>query len=148
MHWLHAMLYTLNEAHLPFYLFPDYCDHNNLELANIFKAWEVEYWREGGHRIRPTDPIPVVVKDVLKGKKNEEIKAEKPANQAKLEPKKEEKRGGTKRKARDEIDDEKPATRARTHQKKAKEGASKSAKNPSASRPTTRRTRAGYRWCR
>ncbi|KAF8210799.1 hypothetical protein K438DRAFT_1752568 [Mycena galopus ATCC 62051] len=65
----------------------------------------------GGRRDRPshfppTDPIPVVVKDVLKGNKNEEIKAEKPAKRAKLEPKKEQKRGGTKRKAHDEIDDE------------------------------------------
>ncbi|KAF8160094.1 hypothetical protein K438DRAFT_1776633 [Mycena galopus ATCC 62051] len=98
----------------------------------------------------PTDPIPVVVKDVLKCKKNEEIKAEKPAKRAKLEPKKERKRGGTrrgttKRKAHNEIDDEKPAKRARTHQKKAQEGPSKSAKNPPTSRPTTRRTGAGKR---
>ncbi|KAF8155106.1 hypothetical protein K438DRAFT_1777814 [Mycena galopus ATCC 62051] len=98
----------------------------------------------------PTDPIPVVVKDVLKRKKNEEIKAEKPAKQAKPEPKKEQKRGGrrrgaTKRKAHDEIDDEKPAKPARTHQKKAQEGPSKSAKNPPASRPTTRCTGAGKR---
>ncbi|KAJ6499835.1 hypothetical protein DFH09DRAFT_1102906 [Mycena vulgaris] len=34
------MLYTLNEVHLPFYLFPNYPDHNNPELANIFKSWE------------------------------------------------------------------------------------------------------------
>ncbi|KAF8200457.1 hypothetical protein K438DRAFT_1758683 [Mycena galopus ATCC 62051] len=98
----------------------------------------------------PTDPIPVVVKDVLKCKKNEEIKAEKPAKRAKPEPKKERKRGGTrrgatKRKAHDEIDDEKPAKRARTHQKKAQEGPSKNAKNPPVSRPTTRRTGAGKR---
>ncbi|KAF8169604.1 hypothetical protein K438DRAFT_1774188 [Mycena galopus ATCC 62051] len=93
----------------------------------------------------PTEAIPVVVKGVLKRKKNEKIKAEKPAKRAKPKPKKEQKRGGTrrgatKRKAHDEIDDEKPAKRARTHQKKAQEGPSKSAKNPPASRPTTRRT--------
>ncbi|KAF8145145.1 hypothetical protein K438DRAFT_1782180 [Mycena galopus ATCC 62051] len=97
-----------------------------------------------------SNPILVVVKGVLKRKKNEEIKAEKPAKRAKPEPKKERKRGGTrrgatKRKAHDEIDDEKPTKRARTHQKKAQEGPSKSAKNPPASRPTTRRTGAGKR---
>ncbi|KAF8207932.1 hypothetical protein K438DRAFT_1755326 [Mycena galopus ATCC 62051] len=97
-----------------------------------------------------SNPIPVVVKGVLKRKKNEEIKAEKPAKRAKPEPKKERKRGATrrgatKRKAHDEIDDEKPTKGARTHQKKAQEGPSKSAKNPPASRPTTRRTGAGKR---
>ncbi|KAJ6521550.1 hypothetical protein DFH09DRAFT_1097695 [Mycena vulgaris] len=34
------MLHTLNEAHLPFYLFPNYPDHNNPELATVFKSWE------------------------------------------------------------------------------------------------------------
>ncbi|KAJ6533867.1 hypothetical protein DFH09DRAFT_1092242 [Mycena vulgaris] len=34
------MLFTLNEAHLPFYLFPNYPDHNNPELATVFKSWE------------------------------------------------------------------------------------------------------------
>ncbi|KAJ6563259.1 hypothetical protein DFH09DRAFT_1082319 [Mycena vulgaris] len=32
--------YTLNEVDLPFYLFPNYPDHNNPELVNIFKSWE------------------------------------------------------------------------------------------------------------
>ncbi|KAJ7925728.1 hypothetical protein B0H13DRAFT_1862810 [Mycena leptocephala] len=32
------MLYTFNEVHLPFYLFPGYPDYNDPELANVFKA--------------------------------------------------------------------------------------------------------------
>jgi hypothetical protein len=36
MNWIH----TLNQVHLPFYLFPDYPDHDNPELANIFIVWK------------------------------------------------------------------------------------------------------------
>ncbi|KAJ6463869.1 hypothetical protein DFH09DRAFT_1113247 [Mycena vulgaris] len=88
----------------------------------------------------PTDPLPVVVKDAFKRKENEKNEAEKPAKRAKLEPKMEQKGGGTKRKRDDEIDDEKPAKRVKTHQRKAQEGTSKSAKKQPLSRPTTRRT--------
>ncbi|KAJ6533877.1 hypothetical protein DFH09DRAFT_1092255 [Mycena vulgaris] len=86
------------------------------------------------------DPLPVVVKDAFKRKENEKIEAEKPAKRAKLEPKMEQKGGGTKRKGDDEIADEKPAKRVRTHQRKAREGTSKSAKKQPVSRPTTWRT--------
>jgi hypothetical protein len=36
--WIHTMLYTSNEIHLPFYLFPGYPDYNDRELAKVFKA--------------------------------------------------------------------------------------------------------------
>jgi hypothetical protein len=36
----HKLDYTLNQVHFSFYLFPDYPDHNNPELANTFKVWE------------------------------------------------------------------------------------------------------------
>ncbi|KAF8214292.1 hypothetical protein K438DRAFT_1750351 [Mycena galopus ATCC 62051] len=141
---------VLRKAKVPTNLLP------RLPRLVWFKSGSLQYPRlTASESVRPshfppTDPIPVVVKDMLKCKKNEEIKAEKPAKRAKPEPKKERKRGGTKRgatkrKAHDEIDDEKPAKRARTHHKKAQEGPSKSAKNPPASRPTTRYTGTGKR---
>ncbi|KAJ6563351.1 hypothetical protein DFH09DRAFT_1082408 [Mycena vulgaris] len=96
----------------------------------------------------PTDPIPVVMNGALKGKENEEIGAERPVKRMKLDSKKKRKGGGitaSKRKGDDDINDKKTAKRARTHQRKAQEGARKSANKQPASRPTTRRTRAGNR---
>ncbi|KAJ6572398.1 hypothetical protein DFH09DRAFT_1079608 [Mycena vulgaris] len=94
------------------------------------------------------DPIPIVVNGALKRKDNEKIGAERPVKRVKLDSKKKRKGGGiaaSKRKGDDDIDERKLAKRARTRHRKAQEGASKSANKQPASRPTTRRTRAGNR---
>ncbi|KAJ7283204.1 hypothetical protein C8J57DRAFT_1675521 [Mycena rebaudengoi] len=88
----------------------------------------------------PTVPIPVVVNDTSKRKKNEEVDAEKPAKRVKVDPKKARKGSGiaaSKRRGDDEIDKEKPTKRARAHQREAQEDVSKSTKKQPTSRPTT-----------
>ncbi|KAJ6565287.1 hypothetical protein DFH09DRAFT_1079391 [Mycena vulgaris] len=130
------MLHTLNEAHLPFYLFPNYPDHNNPELATVFKSWESLrktlniIGRVGIDEctgfcpvidLKPTAPIPVELKGALKRKGDDQVNDKEPAKRAKPGPKKERKSGGndaSKRKRDDEIEQGKPPKRAKISRKK------------------------------